>query len=65
MNKMPAKFVRLLQHADKCVKALIREGIDANTAQDIVLEIIKESEDEISRGDTQGVTNALTLTFLK
>jgi hypothetical protein len=65
MANLPAKLVKLAVLADKCVRSLMNRGIDNDTAQDMVLVIMRESQDEISRGDTQGVTNALRLTFLK
>jgi hypothetical protein len=62
---LTGKMLELAILADKCVNSLMRRGIDNDTAQDMVLEIMRESESELSRGDTQGVSNALKLTFLK
>ena len=65
MTKLTGKVLQLAILADKCVTSLMDRGYDNDTAQDMVLVIMRESEKEISRGDTQGVSNALTLTFLK
>jgi len=62
---LTGKMLELAILADKCVTSLMDRGIDNDTAQDMVIEIMRESESELSRGDTQGVSNALKLTFLK
>ena len=66
MNKFPKGLQKVYVMADKCCKLLMmKEGLTAKTAEEIVLNALKECDSDLKIGNYVKVETALEMKFVK
>ena len=65
MKKLPKGLKDVYSTANQCVIHLIKEGENSVTAEDMVLDILKECEEDLLNGNYKLVQLTLQTIFLK
>ena len=63
-NTFPAGLKKVYNTSNDCVLSLVRGGLDPSTAQNVVLVLLKECDDDLKSGQYLTVENLLKATFL-
>ena len=63
-KNFPAGLKKVYNTSNDCVLSLVRGGLDPSTAQNVVLVLLKECDDDLKSGQYLTVENLLKATFL-
>jgi uncharacterized Fe-S radical SAM superfamily protein PflX len=63
MNQLPKGLQQIYVMADKCCKVLMMKGITAKSAEETVLNVLKEYESDLKAGNYKKVETALEMKF--
>jgi hypothetical protein len=64
MKTIPVKLIPVYNCCDKCILSLIQKGYSKEKAESAVLEILKESANDLKSGNIQLVVSSLKMIFL-